>query len=62
MTIEAILLFVVVFLVGIKAFVSAPQKAFTESGPKLAARVEKHLVTGRGFSQKRGLVWKAERQ
>ena len=29
--------------------VSAPAKAFKESGPRLAARVEQQLATGDGF-------------
>lgn len=33
----------------LKAFVSAPGKAFRESGPRLGARVEQQLATGDGF-------------
>ncbi len=49
MTIEYILLMICVFGIGLKFFTSAPMDAFKESGPKLGARVEKHLVTGSGF-------------
>lgn len=57
MTIEYILLLIVVFAIGLKSFMIAPRRAFTESGPKLAARVEKHLLTGRGFSANHGIKW-----
>lgn len=60
MTIEYVLLLAVVFSVGLKSFMSAPRKAFMESGPKLAARVEKHLVTGRGFSTNHNIKWQAK--
>lgn len=53
MTIEYILLFFVVFVIGLKAFMSAPQAAFMEAGPKLGARVERQLVTGHGFAKDR---------
>lgn len=49
MTIEYTLLMICVFGIGLKFFTSAPMDAFKESGPKLGARVEKHLVTGSGF-------------
>ena len=49
MTIEYVLLLVCIFFFGIKAMVSAPAKAFKESGPRLAARVEQQLATGDGF-------------
>lgn len=60
MTIEYILLLFVVFTIGLKSFMSAPRDAFLNSGPKLGARVEKHLVTGRGFSQNNEIRWLAE--
>lgn len=49
MTIEYVLLLIVVFGFGLKAFVSAPAEAFKNAGPRLAARVEQQLSTGDGF-------------
>ncbi|MFN8791156.1 MAG: hypothetical protein ACK5Y2_06845 [Bdellovibrionales bacterium] len=49
MTIEYLLLILVVFMFSLKVFVSAPMKAFQESGPRLGARVEKQIATGTGF-------------
>lgn len=59
MTIEYVLLLVVIFMIGLKSFISAPRSAFLNSGPKLAARVEKHLVTGRGFSKVHDVKWQS---
>jgi hypothetical protein len=61
-TIEYILLLVVVFSIGLKSFMSAPKEAFMNSGPRLGARVEKHLVTGRGFSDIHKIKWDADRR
>ncbi|MDG0814824.1 hypothetical protein [Bdellovibrio svalbardensis] len=52
MTIEYVLLLFAVFFIGLKVFISAPGKAFKESGPRMAARVEAHLETGGGFTPK----------
>ena len=60
MTIEYVLLLSVVFSLGLKSFLSAPRSAFMNSGPKLGARVEKHIVTGRGFSQNHSIQWQAK--
>lgn len=60
MTIEYVLLLAVVFSIGIKSFMSAPKNAFMNSGPKLGARVEKQLVTGRGFSANHAIKWQAK--
>ncbi|MBV2168186.1 MAG: hypothetical protein KUL82_05710 [Bdellovibrio sp.] len=49
MTIEYVLLLFAVFFFGLKAFMSAPAKAFKESGPRLGARIEQQLATGDGF-------------
>lgn len=49
MTIEYVLLLFAVFFIGLKTFISAPGKAFKESGPKLGARIEQQLTTGDGF-------------
>ncbi|MBO9667301.1 MAG: hypothetical protein J7501_10875, partial [Bdellovibrio sp.] len=50
--IEYVLLLTAILFIGLKAFVSAPGDAFRNSGPKLAARVEKQLETGQGFKPK----------
>jgi hypothetical protein len=60
MTIEYVLLLIVVFSVGVKSFIAAPKKAFLESGPRLGARVEQHIVTGRGFSLNHEVKWIAK--
>lgn len=57
MTIEYFLLVVVVFGIGLKSFFAAPREAFKQSGPKLGARIEKHLVTGREFSSNHEVRW-----
>lgn len=64
MTIEYILLLVAVFAISLKFFVEAPKNAFKESAPRLAARVEKHLLTGTGFKQKNGrsIQWIGEKR
>lgn len=62
MTVEYILLLFVVFTLGLKSFMSAPREAFMNSGPKLGARVEKHLVTGRGFSENHRIRWLADQE
>lgn len=62
MTIEYILLLIVVFAIGLKSFMIAPRKAFTESGPKLAARVEKQLLTGRPLSANHSFRWEPDRK
>jgi hypothetical protein len=49
MTVEYILLMIAVFFIGLKFFVEAPKDAFKHSGPKLAMRIEKQLITGDGF-------------
>jgi hypothetical protein len=49
MTIEYVLLLVCMFFFGIKAMLSAPTKAFKDSGPMLGARIEQQLATGDGF-------------
>lgn len=52
MTIEYVLLLTAMLFFGLKAFISAPAEAFKNSGPRLAARVEKQLATGDGFGNK----------
>jgi hypothetical protein len=59
MTIEYVLLLIGTFAIAMKLFVSAPSKAFSESGPRLGARVERQLATGEGFSLSAGSPWVA---
>jgi hypothetical protein len=54
MTIEYVLLLFATVMFVLKVFVSAPAKAFKESGPRLAARVEQQLTTGAGFKPDKG--------
>ncbi|HEX7674717.1 MAG TPA: hypothetical protein VF412_11135 [Bdellovibrio sp.] len=49
MTVEYVLLMVAAIFIGLKLFVSAPTKAFINSGPRLGARVERQLETGGNF-------------
>lgn len=51
MTVEYVLLLVIVVGVGMKVLIAAPTKAFQESAPRLALRVEKQLMTGQGFDK-----------
>ena len=62
MTIEYVLLCVVIFLFAIKVFTSAPQQAFMNSGPRLGARVENQLLTGRPFAQSYGVIWQSDQK
>lgn len=62
MTIEYILLVIVVFMTSLKFFLSAPREAFMKSGPRLGARVEKHLATGRPFALNHGVQWDADKK
>lgn len=62
MTLEYVLLLVASIAISLKFFVAAPKMAFKESGPRLGARVEKHLATGTGFvsKQKGTFRWTSE--
>lgn len=57
MTIEYVMLIVCVMAIALKSFFSAPREAFMESGPRLGARIEKHLVTGQGFTRNHEVRW-----
>lgn len=57
MTIEYVMLLVCVMAIALKSFFSAPREAFMNAGPKLGARVEKHLVTGQDFVRNHELRW-----
>ena len=61
MTVEYILLMIAVFFIGLKFFIEAPKDAFKNSGPRLAMRIEKQLLTGQGFQPPNGTTdWKPE--
>lgn len=49
MTIEYVLLLSLFVLMIVGSVVRGPYGAFTNAGPKLGARVERHLMTGDGF-------------
>ncbi|MEI7973389.1 MAG: hypothetical protein WCH11_03380 [Bdellovibrio sp.] len=49
MTVEYVLLLSLFVLLLMGAIVNGPYQAFDKAGPKLGARVERHLQTGEGF-------------
>lgn len=49
MLVEYILLITAFVFILFKGVYSVPQQAFSKAGPKLGARIEKHLETGRGY-------------
>ncbi len=51
MTVEYVLLLIMTVMLGMKVLINAPTKAFRESAPRLALRVEKQLMTGQGFDK-----------
>jgi hypothetical protein len=51
MTVEYILLLAMFVLITLGVFIKGPRDSFDKSGPLLAARVEKHLATGDGFTR-----------
>jgi|GEM_PF-1053736 hypothetical protein len=60
MTIEYVLLLFAASFLVLKVIISAPTKAFQESGPRLGSRIEKQLATGGGFKPKGArLQWQA---
>jgi hypothetical protein len=61
MTLEYVLLMSLFVLMLMGAVIKGPQNAFEDAGPKLGARVEKHLNTGAGFQTTgRGIEWEEE--
>ncbi|MEZ0393090.1 MAG: hypothetical protein ACAH59_12790 [Pseudobdellovibrionaceae bacterium] len=54
MTVEYILLLSLFVFFVMGALSSTPQRSFDNAGPKLGARVEKHLTTGEEFMTKKG--------
>lgn len=51
MLIEYILLLTAFVFILFKPIYNVPQQAFSNAGPKLGARVEKHLETGSGYAR-----------
>lgn len=51
MTLEYILLLSLFVTLLMGAVTKGPNDAFENAGPKLGARVEKHLTTGDGFTK-----------
>lgn len=51
MILEYILLLTLTVLFVVSVVFKGPHDAFTNAGPKLAARVEKNLITGDRFSR-----------
>jgi hypothetical protein len=58
MTVEYVLL-LVLFVGLLGSLVKLPMKTFDSHGPRLGARIEKHLMTGDGFDDngKAKLKW-----
>ncbi len=52
MTTEFVLLLSLFATVLLVALTRVPRETFVKSGPKLAARIERHLATGRDFRPK----------
>ncbi len=49
MTIEYVLLLTLFTMFIMSALVKGPHDSFKNAGPKLGARIERHLITGDGF-------------
>ncbi len=54
MTVEYILLLAMFVFVVLGSLISAPLKTFENAGPKLGARIEKHMMTGQGWGKSNG--------
>jgi hypothetical protein len=54
MTVEYVLIVSLFVFLVMGALTSTPLKSFDKAGPKLGARVEKHLSTGDGFGPSQG--------
>jgi hypothetical protein len=54
MTLEYVLLLALFVLFLFRATFLGPAESFVNAGPKLGARVEKHLITGDRFSNDQG--------
>lgn len=62
MTVEYVLLISLFVLFMMGTLIKGPYNAFENAGPKLAARIEKHLITGDGFTDEKGnrVEWKGD--
>ena len=62
MTLEYVLLLCLFVLLLMGAFIQGPKESFAQSGPRLGARVEWHLITGDGFVPKdsAAILWKSQ--
>lgn len=49
MTIEYVLLLALFAVAMAGSVIHGPKNAFDNAGPKLGARIERHLITGDGF-------------
>ncbi len=49
MTVEYVLLMTAFVLLLMGSIIKGPYGAFTNTGPKLGARIERQLITGDGF-------------
>jgi len=49
MSVEYVLLMALFVLLLMGSIIKGPYGAFTNTGPKLGARIERHLITGDGF-------------
>jgi hypothetical protein len=54
MTVEYVLLLSLFVFLVMGALVGTPMNTFEKAGPRLGARVEKHLATGNGFGTVNG--------
>lgn len=54
MTVEYVLLLALFVFFVMGALTGTPNRSFDNAGPKLGARVEKHLTTGEEFMTKTG--------
>jgi hypothetical protein len=58
MTVEYVLVLSLFVLLVMGTLIKGPNHAFENAGPKLGARVEKHLITGNGFDN---LKWEEKK-
>ena len=58
MTVEYVLLLALVTIFMVGTLVKGPLNSFENAGPKLGARVEKHLVTGEEFGKNGLAPWR----
>ncbi len=54
MTVEYVLLLALFVLFIMGSIIKGPNESFNRAGPRLGARVERHLITGEGFTTGKG--------